>query len=73
MSKALSQDLRIRVLAAVVDGANHRKALLRKAAERTVEGLWDAIGRILDAFSPSQCRNCFKAAANMIQVERITL
>ena len=38
------------------------KALLRKAAERTVEGLWDAIGRILDTFSPTECRNYFKAA-----------
>ena len=38
------------------------KALLRKAAERTVEGLWDAIGRILDTFSPSECHNYFKAA-----------
>ncbi len=27
------------------------KALLRKAAERTVEGLWAAIGRIADAFA----------------------
>ena len=38
------------------------KALLRKAAERTVEGLWDAIGRTLDTFSPTECRNYFKAA-----------
>ena len=37
-------------------------ALLRKAAERTIEGLWDAIGRILDTFSPTECRNYFKAA-----------
>ena len=38
------------------------KALLRKAAERTVEALWDAIGRALDTFSPTECRNYFKAA-----------
>jgi transposase len=38
------------------------KALLRKAAERTVAGLWDAIGRLLDAFDPEECRNYFKAA-----------
>ena len=38
------------------------KALLRKAAERSVEGLWDAIGRFLDAFSPHECRNYFAAA-----------
>jgi transposase len=28
------------------------KALLRKAAERTVEGLWTAIGRCVDLFTP---------------------
>ena len=38
------------------------KALLRKAAARTVEGLWEAIGRSLDTFSPSECHNYFKAA-----------
>ena len=30
------------------------KALLRKAAERTVAGLWRAIGKIVDLFSPSE-------------------
>jgi transposase len=38
------------------------KALLRKAAERTVEGLWSAIGRLLDAFTPAECANYFSAA-----------
>jgi transposase len=38
------------------------KAMLRKAAERTVGGLWDAIGRIIDTFSPAECRNYFIAA-----------
>jgi hypothetical protein len=28
------------------------KALLRKAAERTVDGLWTAIGRLVDLFPP---------------------
>lgn len=37
------------------------KALLRKAAERTVEGLWAAIGRIADAFTPAECANYFSA------------
>jgi transposase len=37
------------------------KALLRKAAERTVEGLWTAIGRILEAFTPCECANYFAA------------
>jgi transposase len=38
------------------------KALLRKAAERTIEGLWIAIGCLLDAFTPSECANSFAAA-----------
>jgi transposase len=38
------------------------KALLRKAAERTVAGLWSAIGRIVDLFSPAECANYFAAA-----------
>jgi len=38
------------------------KALLRKASERTVEGLWAAIGRSLDAFTPQECANYFAAA-----------
>ena len=38
------------------------KAALRKAAERTVDGLWRTIGRTLDLFSPQQCRNFFKQA-----------
>jgi transposase len=33
------------------------KALLRKAAERTVDGLWTAIGRLLDLFPPAECAN----------------
>lgn len=38
------------------------KALLRKAAERTVEGLWTAIGRLLEEFTPRECANYFAAA-----------
>ena len=38
------------------------KAMLRRAAERTVEGLWDAIGRIIDTFTPDECANYFAAA-----------
>jgi transposase len=36
------------------------KALLRAAAERTVEGLWAAIGRLLDRFTRRECRNYFR-------------
>ena len=38
------------------------KALLRKAAERTVSALWDAIGRLIDLFTPPECANYFAAA-----------
>jgi transposase len=38
------------------------KALLRKAAERTVKGLWSAIGRLLEAFIPQECANYLAAA-----------
>ena len=38
------------------------KALLRKAAERTVEGLWIAIGGLIDLFTHNECRNFFTAA-----------
>ena len=35
------------------------KALLRKAAERTVSGLCDLIGRLVDLFAPQECANYF--------------
>jgi len=38
------------------------KALLRKAAQRTVAGLWTAIGQLLDSFTPQECGNYFAAA-----------
>lgn len=38
------------------------KAGLRKAAERTVEGLWDTIGDLVDTFTPAECVNYFAAA-----------
>jgi transposase len=38
------------------------KALLRKAAERTISGLWDAIGRLIDLFTPNECANYFANA-----------
>ena len=33
------------------------KRLLREAATRTVEDLWDTIGKLLDRFSPAECAN----------------
>jgi transposase len=33
------------------------KALIRKAAPRTITGLWDTIAGTLDAFTPHECKN----------------
>ena len=38
------------------------KALLRKAAARTRDALWDRIGEALSAFTPQECANYFKHA-----------
>jgi transposase len=35
------------------------KAMLRKIGERTVNGLWDLIGRLVDIFQPHECANYF--------------
>jgi transposase len=37
------------------------KAVLRKAATRTMDELWTAIGQSLTAFSPAECANYFSA------------
>ena len=36
------------------------KALLRKAAERSIPALWNRIGSILSAFSADECANYFR-------------
>jgi transposase len=38
------------------------KALLRKAAARTVDELWNVIGAAIDTFTPQECQNYFAAA-----------
>ena len=38
------------------------KAFLKKAAARTLDALWDAIAKAIDAFTPNECANFFKAA-----------
>ena len=38
------------------------KALLRKAAERTIGGLWRLIGQLIDTFTPQECASYFAAA-----------
>jgi transposase len=37
------------------------KAILRKAATRTVTDLWNAIGKATDQFTAAECRNYFTA------------
>ncbi len=38
------------------------KALIRKAAARSYEALWKAVGAVCDLFSDEECYNYFKAA-----------
>src|SRR5665213_1195290 len=44
------------------DWCTKLKHLLRKAAARTVEAVWDAIGQLLPAFIPKECANYFQNA-----------
>ena len=37
------------------------KAMLRKIGERTVNGLWDLIGQLVDIFQPRECANYFSS------------
>jgi transposase len=38
------------------------KALLKKTACGSIGELWDEIGRLLDAFSPEECKNYFESS-----------
>jgi transposase len=38
------------------------KALLRKAAARSSDGLWNAVGQLLQRFAPHECANYFDNA-----------
>jgi transposase len=38
------------------------KALLRQAAERTVDQLWQTLGKLLDEVQTGECRNYFENA-----------
>ena len=40
---------------------SHLKAMLRKAGERTVSGLWNLIGKLVDIFQPDECANYFSS------------
>lgn len=48
------------------------KALLRKAAARTRDALWDAVGAALEAFTPQECRNYFSAAGYEDKVQDLS-
>jgi transposase len=37
------------------------KAMLRKAGERTLTGLWSRIGALVDIFQPCECVNYFSS------------
>jgi len=37
------------------------KAHLQKNAERTVAGLWDLIGKLIDLIKPQECQNYFRS------------
>ncbi len=41
---------------------NKLKALLRQAAQGSIEAFWGPIGRLLDRFTPDECRNYFENA-----------
>lgn len=36
--------------------------MLRKAAERSIDRLWSAIGDTIDTVNPTECSNYFSAA-----------
>jgi transposase len=42
------------------------KALLRKAAKRTVEDLWTEVGMLLDTITPEECRNYFHSSGYVV-------
>lgn len=37
------------------------KALLRAKAERTIDALWNAVGKVIGLFTPAECANYFAA------------
>jgi hypothetical protein len=49
------------------------KAMLRKAGERTVSGLWNLIGRLVDIFQPDECANYFRSCGYEPELLETTL
>jgi transposase len=46
------------------------KRLVRSAAERTLDGLWSALGRLIDRFRPTECRNYFRRCGYAATITR---
>ena len=46
------------------------KALLRKLEERTIEGLWKAIGEVIDGFTPDECQHFFDSSGYAVDTYR---
>ena len=66
--KAYTMDLRERAVYLPPDSPDFNpielvfsklKWILRSAATRTVEGLWNLLGQLLDHFPPDECRRYF--------------
>ena len=36
------------------------KALVKSAEQRTIAGLWETVGQLIDQFSPTECSNYFR-------------
>ena len=49
------------------------KTVLRTVAKRNLNGLWAAIGRIIDTLTPTECANYFAAADYGAQTDGKTL
>lgn len=46
---------------AIEKASSRLKAMLRKAGQRTVSGLWGLIGKLVELFGPDECVTYFKS------------
>ena len=46
------------------------KTLLRNAAKRSVDALWNEIGQLLQRFSPEECTNNFQSSGYHVWLNR---
>jgi transposase len=54
----------------IEQGLSKLKALIRKAAPRTREALWQRTGRIIQNFTPAECANFLANAGYKIKASR---